>query len=78
MLCPTCNLDTKVADSRLKDGQQWRRRACDKCGNRFNTLEIRTDDLYAFKNKITIDEAMAVIAEALTNFKKERENEIST
>lgn len=42
MWCPFCNhTDTRVVDSRItRDGLQIRRRrACEKCGTRFNTFE---------------------------------------
>jgi len=42
MWCPFCNhIDTRVVDSRVTaDGYQIRRRrACEKCGTRFNTFE---------------------------------------
>jgi len=41
MLCPTCKTETKVVDSRVaQDGfSVRRRRECDKCGERFSTVE---------------------------------------
>lgn len=41
MRCPFCGEDdTKVIDSRSVDGKKKRRRACQKCGNRFWTFEV--------------------------------------
>lgn len=41
MLCPACKTETKVVDSRVaQDGLSVRRRReCDKCGERFSTIE---------------------------------------
>lgn len=41
MLCPACKTETKVVDSRVaQDGHSVRRRReCDKCGERFTTIE---------------------------------------
>ena len=41
MLCPTCKTETKVVDSRVApDGLSVRRRReCEKCGERFTTIE---------------------------------------
>lgn len=41
MICPACKTETKVVDSRVAaDGfSVRRRRECDKCGERFSTIE---------------------------------------
>lgn len=45
MICPKCgSYNVYTVDSRLKDGMQWRRRACTDCAHRFNTVEIPMDD----------------------------------
>lgn len=38
MTCPTCQKQTRVLDSRFRDGEVYRRRRC-KNGHRFSTLE---------------------------------------
>lgn len=44
MTCPKCNNEiTKVVDSRADDESVWRRRECQGCGYRFNTIEIDED-----------------------------------
>jgi len=39
MLCPFCNAETKVVDSRLSKDSLRRRRECTKCQRRFTTYE---------------------------------------
>ena len=39
MLCPDCNSNTKVIDSRSQPGFVYRRRKCKSCGMRFSTEE---------------------------------------
>jgi len=41
MVCPYCDKDTKVTNSRLqkRSNQVWRRRRCKACGAVFTTLE---------------------------------------
>jgi transcriptional regulator NrdR family protein len=41
MICPKCESPTEVINSRKKDGNVVRRRAC-KCGERFSTKEVIT------------------------------------
>ena len=43
MLCPVCEGETKVIDSRRKPDCVNRRRECLECGFRFNTVEVDTD-----------------------------------
>ena len=38
MTCPTCQSQTRVLDSRSRNGEVWRRRCCKK-GHKFSTLE---------------------------------------
>jgi transcriptional regulator NrdR family protein len=42
MICPKCESPTEVINSRKKDGNVVRRRAC-KCGERFTTNEVIVD-----------------------------------
>ncbi len=43
MLCPICDSDTRITDSRPDCESVRRRRECRKCGYRFSTLEIDKD-----------------------------------
>ena len=43
MTCPVCGGDTRIIDSRNKDDHKKRRRICQKCGYKFNTIEIDMD-----------------------------------
>lgn len=42
MKCPKCDqLQTKLIDgARNRNGKQYRRRKCLKCGYKFNTIEV--------------------------------------
>lgn len=48
MICPECGYKTQVLESRERDGHVQRRRACGKCGIRFNTTEVKVDSANAF------------------------------
>ena len=39
IVCPTCETETTVSDSRGRDGYVWRRRRCLNCGEKFTTVE---------------------------------------
>lgn len=41
MKCPKCGAETKVIDSRIRESANsiWRRRECERCGNRETTYE---------------------------------------
>ena len=43
MTCPICGGDTRIIDSRNKDDHKKRRRICQECGYKFNTIEIDMD-----------------------------------
>lgn len=43
MTCPVCGGDTRIIDSRNKDDHKKRRRVCQECGYKFNTIEIDMD-----------------------------------
>ena len=43
MLCPMCDGETKVTDSRPKVDSVNRRRECLECGFRFKTVEVDVD-----------------------------------
>ena len=43
MTCPICNGATNILDSRLEIDCVNRRRECQECGYRFNTVEIDKD-----------------------------------
>lgn len=49
MLCPYCNNDTKVLESRLTDDAMRRRRECFTCANRFTTYEKAVFNLTVVK-----------------------------
>lgn len=50
MLCPKCkSYQVFVVDSRPKDETTWRRRACESCGYRFNTMELEETEYIALK-----------------------------
>jgi len=43
--CPKCEADSTVSDSRLRtDGNIRRRRSCDKCGEKWSTIEISLEE----------------------------------
>lgn len=47
MKCPKCNSrKTKVVDSREKPYGTYRRRECEKCGERFTTYEYKTERIH--------------------------------
>ena len=56
MLCPKCSSKSDVADSRhlKEDNIIRRRRHCKKCGERFGTLEIQTEDLAKIEDKVNL------------------------
>ena len=43
MLCPNCNIDSPVVDTRLVGGSRKRRYKCPQCGERFTTIEVYDD-----------------------------------
>ena len=43
MTCPVCGGKTTVVDSRPSEDSVWRRRECQECSYRFNTIEIDMD-----------------------------------
>lgn len=43
MTCPVCGGNTRIIDSRNKDDHKKRRRICQECGYKFNTIEIDMD-----------------------------------
>lgn len=43
MTCPVCGGNTRIVDSRNKDDHKKRRRVCQECGYKFNTIEIDMD-----------------------------------
>jgi hypothetical protein len=45
------SIDTKVIDSRWKNGRIWRRRECLKCHRRFNTYETTQEEFNAVDNE---------------------------
>lgn len=45
MRCRTCGSDTRVLNSRKREGIIRRRRVCDTCGGRFTTREVRVEDM---------------------------------
>lgn len=52
MKCPFCGFDdSKVVDSRPKDGKIKRRRECTKCGARFTTFETVEKPLLMVEKK---------------------------
>lgn len=55
MLCPCCDCNTKVLDSRLANNDTMikRRRECTVCGYRFNTYEI-DEAVYTKMNNILL------------------------
>lgn len=44
--CPSCGmaLNSRIIDSREKDGYRFRRRECLRCGDRWNTVEVREEE----------------------------------
>ena len=44
--CPSCGmaLNSRIVDSREKDGYRFRRRECLRCGARWNTVEVREEE----------------------------------
>lgn len=57
MNCPLCGSDSKVWNSRQRDGNVWRRRECLKCRHRWTTYEITER---AFKR---VERVEAIVAE---------------
>lgn len=74
MLCPICNSDTRVIDSRFKDSRIRRRRKCLSCGYRYSTYEVikpnknmlklitdvAVDHFFKGKQKFTVPEMVAL------------------
>ncbi len=66
MLCPYCNIDSKVTNSRLqkRSNSVWRRRQCFECGAIWTTIEsmkgsvtfkvLRDEDLVDFHSEILL------------------------
>lgn len=74
MTCPVCGGYTMIIDSRNKDDHKKRRRICQECGYKFNTIEIDMD-LYLKMGgetmiELTIENLEEVLAalEYLRNF----------
>jgi hypothetical protein len=58
MVCPKCDGDTGVLDTRprMQNKQLRRRRKCLSCGHRFSTYEVAAEDmqwLVAFRKRIS-------------------------
>jgi len=50
VICPSCEAQTRVLESRsAPDGAVRRRRECASCGRRFTTFERREPELYVLK-----------------------------
>jgi hypothetical protein len=49
MICPTCNKESIVTDSRLVDGVRYRRRKCD-CLKLWSTAEVLFDGPWPYKD----------------------------
>ena len=45
MLCPECNIDSPVVDTRLVGGSRKRRYKCPKCKEKFTTIEVYDDSV---------------------------------
>jgi transcriptional regulator NrdR family protein len=45
-VCPECERRSRVVETRVNRGLLTRRRECVRCGHRWNTVEIRQDDLH--------------------------------
>lgn len=56
MLCPMCNGQTKVTNSRPEDDCVNRRRECLDCHYRFSTVEVDVDYIKSIKNMNTVGE----------------------
>lgn len=70
MTCPVCGGDTRIVDSRNKDDHKKRKRVCQKCGYKFNTIEIDMDLYLKMEVKMIIENQEEVLAalEYLRNF----------
>lgn len=44
VLCPKCQREGRIFDTRLHGQLRWRRRECLKCGERWSTWEVGGDD----------------------------------
>lgn len=65
MKCIKCDGKTSVIDSRSDKnrpnissvplGSPYRRRECEKCGFRYSTFEIHTDDLKALRDRYRLE-----------------------
>ena len=58
-LCPACGSDTTVKDTRPTNYGIYSRRECTKCGFRYSTREISSDELHFYLDKI--DDAMGTL-----------------
>ena len=50
MVCPICELKTRIIDSRTQGDRVWRRHKCLKCGLKFSTFETYAEDYKVLKN----------------------------
>lgn len=62
MTCPICGGDTSIIDSRNKDDYKKRRRICQECGYKFNTIEIDMDLYLKMEVKMIIENQEEVLA----------------
>ena len=71
MTCPECGSKTRVIDSRSHEDSKHRRRECEECHKRFNTIEIDADYYETLKpvDKKAIKYAIAdILLETYTEF----------
>ena len=63
MNCPYCQQETRltVKETRLRDGDVVRRRACDNCGHHFGTREKHDPELAMGVRKTQVRKAPAPV-----------------
>lgn len=44
MVCPKCDIKSRIIDSRCQGNRVWRRHKCLKCGLKFSTIETYVED----------------------------------
>lgn len=50
--CPSCGSESGVYDSRPRHGTVQRRRRCNQCGERWNTLEVDVAEIEKLERSI--------------------------
>ena len=65
MVCPKCgeDYDLSVLDTRHSGKTRYRRRRCNRCGEKYNTYEINSEQYYAMSRILRLAKELGIEAE---------------